>query len=79
IIHGERQQGHSVILTTHDLEEARAADQVLLMAGRVVAAGPPGEVLTRRNLEEAYGLGSLHHDDHAPEEDLIDDPRHGRA
>jgi manganese transport system ATP-binding protein len=79
IIHGEREQGHSVILTTHDLEEARAADHVLLMAGRVVAAGPPDEVLTRRNLEEAYGLGSLHHDDHAPEEDLIDDPRHGRA
>lgn len=79
IIHGEREQGHSVILTTHDLEEARAADQVLLMAGRVVASGPPGEVLTRRNLEEAYGLGSLHHEDgHPPVEGFIDDP-HGRA
>ncbi len=78
IIHTEREQGHSVILTTHDLEEARAADHVILTAGQVVAAGPPAEVLTRRNLEDAYGLGSLHHDDHTPEEDLIDDPRHRR-
>ncbi|MGM0386488.1 MAG: metal ABC transporter ATP-binding protein [Actinomycetota bacterium] len=79
IIHGEREQGHSVILTTHDLEEARVADQVLLMAGRVVAAGPPEQVLTRRNLEEAYGLGSLHHEkDHPNAEGFIDDP-HGRA
>lgn len=60
IIHSERKVGHSVILTTHDLAEARAADQAILVAGRVVAAGPPAEVLTRANLETAYGLGSLH-------------------
>lgn len=76
IIHSERKQGHSVILTTHDLEEARAADRVLLMAGRVVAAGTPEAVLTRRNLEEAYGLGSLHHDHHPGPGGFIDDP-HG--
>lgn len=71
IIHSEREVGHSVILTTHDLEEARAADMVILMSGRVVAAGVPDEVLTRRNLEEAYGLGALHdHDDPV----FIDDP-----
>lgn len=70
IIHTERTKGHSVILTTHDLDEARAADQAILMAGRVLAAGPPNEVLTRRNLETAYGLGSLHE----PNTDFIDDP-----
>lgn len=71
IIHTEREVGHSVILTTHDLEEARAADTVILMSGRVVAAGTPDEVLTRRNLEDAYGLGALHeHDDPV----FIDDP-----
>jgi len=71
IIHSEQAVGHSVILTTHDLDEARAADHVILMSGRVVAAGDPEEVLTRRNLEDAYGLGALHDTDH----DLfLDDP-----
>lgn len=71
IIHSEQAVGHSVILTTHDLDEARAADHVILMSGRVVAAGSPAEVLTRRNLDEAYGLGALHETDH----DLfLDDP-----
>lgn len=79
IIHTEHEAGHSVVLTTHDLEEAQAADQVILMAGRVVAAGPPAEVLTPGHLAEAYGLGTLHergglflddphaHDPHAPD------------
>lgn len=70
IIHTERDRGHSVILTTHDLDEARAADRVVLMAGRVLAAGAPEDVLTRRNLEIAYGLGALHHSG----SDFLDDP-----
>lgn len=70
IIHSERQRGHAVVLTTHDLAEARAADWVILMSGHVVAFGPPGEVLTRPNLESAYGLGALHEADGA----FIDDP-----
>lgn len=71
IIHSEREDGHGVVLTTHDLDEARAADWVLLTSGRVLAFGPPNQVLTRANLEAAYGLGSLHEagdaffDDHA--------------
>lgn len=63
IIHSEPERGCSVILTTHDLEEAEAADHVLLMSGRVVASGPPAEVLTPDNLASAYGLGALHHRD----------------
>ena len=70
IIHSERERGHSVVLTTHDLAEARAADWVILMNGYVVAYGPPEEVLTRHNLEIAYGLGSLH----AADEAFLDDP-----
>src|SRR5699024_1559894 len=54
------EHGHSVILTTHDLDEAAAADHVILMDGKVVASGAPEDVLTRANLERAYGLGSLH-------------------
>jgi ABC-type Mn2+/Zn2+ transport system ATPase subunit len=59
VIHTQSASG-GVILTTHDLDEARAADWVVLVSGRVVAAGPPEEVCVRSNLEAAYGLGSLH-------------------
>lgn len=50
----ERADGCTVIVTTHDLEEALIADHVLLLAGRVVASGPPDEVLTATNLTVAY-------------------------
>lgn len=60
IIHAETAHGRSVVLTTHDLDEARAADHVILVHGRVVASGPPEQVMTRVNLEAVYGLGSLH-------------------
>lgn len=60
IIHDEPTRGCSVVLTTHDLEEAKAADHVILTSGRVVAYGPPAEVLTEENLISAYGLGALH-------------------
>jgi len=67
IIHDEPEHGCSVILTTHDLEEAQAADHVILTGGRVIASGPPSQVLTSQNLAEAYGLGALHdRDDSAP-------------
>jgi manganese transport system ATP-binding protein len=72
IIHTERERGHGVVLTTHDLDEARAADHVILMNGQVLAFGPPAEVLTRHNLETAYGLGSLHDSG----ETFLDDPAH---
>jgi ABC-type Mn/Zn transport systems, ATPase component len=77
IIHDEPDQGCTVLFTTHDLEEARAADMVLLMSGRVVASGTPEEVLTPENLAEAYGLGALHpeHGGHHHHNDVVyDDP-----
>ena len=55
IVAEERAAGHAVVVATHDLTEAMAADHVALLAGRVVAAGAPGEVLTRGHLAEAYG------------------------
>lgn len=60
IIHDETDAGRTVVHTTHDLDEARAADHVVLMSGRVVAYGPPEQVLTEANLREAYNLGELH-------------------
>lgn len=73
IIHAERDGGGTVVLTTHDLDEAMAADHVILMGGRVVASGPPRVVCTRHNLEVAYGLGALHE-----HELFVDDPAHRR-
>jgi manganese transport system ATP-binding protein len=72
LIHEERSDGCSVIMTTHDLDEARAADWVVLVSGRVVACGPPEQVCTRHNLEVAYGLGTTH-----KWEGFLDDPAHG--
>lgn len=60
IIHDETGGGRTVVLTTHDLAEARAADHVVLMSGRVVSSGPPEQVLTEANLRSAYNLGELH-------------------
>jgi ABC-type Mn2+/Zn2+ transport system ATPase subunit len=72
LIHAQRDDGCSVIMTTHDLDEARASDWVILVSGRVVASGPPAVVCNRRNLEIAYGLGATHE-----WEGFIDDPAHG--
>jgi manganese transport system ATP-binding protein len=60
IIHEEPARGCSVVFTTHDLEEARAADHVILVNGYVVASGPPEQALSDQNLATAYGLGLLH-------------------
>jgi manganese transport system ATP-binding protein len=71
LIHGGHREGHTVVLTTHDLNEARVADHVILVSGRVVASGPPEGVCTKENLEIAFGLGSLH-----GWEGFLDDPAH---
>jgi iron complex transport system ATP-binding protein len=72
LIHEQRADGCSVIMTTHDLDEARAADWVILVSGRVVSSGPPADVCNRHNLEVAYGLGATHE-----WEGFLDDPAHG--
>jgi iron complex transport system ATP-binding protein len=77
VIHHEPEVGCTVIFTTHDLEEARAADQVILVSGRVVASGKPDDVLTPANLADAYGLGVLH-PEHVGHDPLLD-PGHDPA
>lgn len=77
VISAERAAGRTIVVATHDLDEAARADQVVLLNGRVVAAGPPRDVLVPELLREAYGarvldLGGetlavddgVHHDDH---------------
>jgi len=69
----ELARGKTVVMTTHDLSEAAAADYVVLLAGRVVASGPPETVLTAANLADAYGQRALRVEDG---EMFIDDPAH---
>ncbi|MBE1558009.1 ABC transporter ATP-binding protein [Nonomuraea africana] len=53
-----RRQGRTVVMVLHDLNQAcRYADQVIVMkAGRVVAEGPPREVIDAALVEEVFGL-----------------------
>ena len=73
VIHDEVKRGCTVIMTTHDLSEARVADHVLLLSGRAIASGPPDKVLTTEHLTAAYGPSLLHVDDGRI---FIDDPAH---
>ena len=63
VIHDEIGRGCTVVLTTHDLSEAQVADNVMLLAGRLVACGPPDEALRADNVRSAYGAALLHAQD----------------
>jgi ABC-type Mn2+/Zn2+ transport system ATPase subunit len=49
-----RDEGRLVIEASHDIEQARRADRVICLNGRVVADGAPGDVLTDATLRETY-------------------------
>jgi ABC-type Mn2+/Zn2+ transport system ATPase subunit len=54
--------GKTIVFATHDLAmAARSADNAVLLRRRVVAAGPPADVLTVENLQIAFGadVGSV--------------------
>ena len=72
-VSGELDQGRTVVLTTHDLAEAAAADHVILMTGRVAAEGPPDDVLKPDLLSAAYGIGLVHLEDGGV---VLDDAAH---
>ncbi|MBK6670487.1 MAG: metal ABC transporter ATP-binding protein [Actinobacteria bacterium] len=56
----ERARGAAVVMATHDLSDAESADLAVLLAHRVIAAGPPAEVLTDANLRDCYGFTEQH-------------------
>jgi ABC-type Mn2+/Zn2+ transport system ATPase subunit len=77
VIEEERAAGRFVFVATHNLDDARHADFVVLLNGSVVAAGPPEEALRPECLRAAYGArvleldggvvavdDGIHHDDH---------------
>jgi manganese transport system ATP-binding protein len=73
VIHDETSTGCTIVMTSHDLAEAQVADHVILLSGRVVAAGPAVETLTVENLTAAYGPNLLHVEG---ERLFLDDPAH---
>jgi ABC-type Mn2+/Zn2+ transport system ATPase subunit len=72
VMREEQALGRTVLFSTHDMAEAADADVVMLLAGRLVAVGPPAEVLVERHLLEAYrgrviGVSGV---------TIVDDPHH---
>ena len=60
ILRGLRAEGTSIVLSTHDLSCVSAAcDLTLCLNGRVMAYGPPEEVLVERILGETFGTHLL--------------------
>lgn len=51
-----RASGTTVLISTHHLEGVRSlADEVILLHRKVLAAGPPAQVLTDEQLAQAFG------------------------
>ena len=50
-----REEGRTVLVSTHDVESARRFDRVLCLNRRQVAFGSPAETLSREVLEATYG------------------------
>ncbi|MFV0526166.1 MAG: metal ABC transporter ATP-binding protein [Acidimicrobiales bacterium] len=75
----ETAAGRTVVITTHHLDEARHCDTVLLLDRRLVAVGPPDEVLTPDRLRRTFGarvLGDHRDHDHDDALLMVDDPGH---
>ena len=64
--------GRTVVVTTHNLDEARRCDQVLILDTTAIAVGAPDEVLTEENLRRAFGGRFIRVGD----EFILDDPHH---
>ena len=64
-----REEGRTVVMVLHDLNHAaRYADDILaIRGGRLVAAGPPPEVVTEETVRDVFGLDVL----------VIEDPATG--
>jgi len=72
VIDEEVAAGRTVVVTTHNLEDARRCDLVLLLDSQAIAVGPPDEVLTEEHLREAFGGRFIRVGDAM----LLDDPHH---
>ncbi|MEZ5244150.1 MAG: metal ABC transporter ATP-binding protein [Acidimicrobiales bacterium] len=64
--------GRTVVMTTHDFDDARRCDQVLLLDTVAIAAGPPQMVLTAEHLRRAFRGHFIRVGDDL----VLDDPHH---
>jgi ABC-type Mn2+/Zn2+ transport system ATPase subunit len=48
--------GRSVVLATHDIDEAAECDRTMLLAHRVVACGISAEILTQKAILSTFGM-----------------------
>ena len=60
-LRGQAARGVGVVVVLHDLAQAaRVADEIILLGGgRILASGPPAEVLTPGQLRDAFGVEVL--------------------
>jgi len=67
VAHARRHAGSAVLIVEHDMDLVRRlCPRILVMdGGRILAEGPPGEVLARHDVIEAY-LGTSEEDLHTP-------------
>ncbi len=72
VIDEEAAAGRTVVMTTHNLDDARRCTQVLLLDTTPIAVGPPSEVLTEEHLRRAFGGRFIRVGD----ELILDDPHH---
>jgi ABC-type Mn2+/Zn2+ transport system ATPase subunit len=61
-----RREERALLVSTHDVESARAFDRVLCLNRRQVAFGDPGAVLDRGTLEATYGAELIVLEDGGP-------------
>ncbi len=76
IVAEEVERGATVVFSTHHLEEAAQADRVMLLAGCVIADGPPGSVLQPHHLAHAFGGRIV---EIAGSKVLVDEHGHGHS
>ena len=68
----ETELGRTVVVTTHNLDDARNSDQVLLVCTRPCCVGSPHEVLTEEHLRDAFGGQHIR----VGQSLILDDPHH---
>lgn len=60
LVSAERARGVTVVMATHELNDAEQATSVMLLAQRVVAVGPPEVALRDESLRECFGFTQPH-------------------
>ena len=60
IIASERERGVTVVMATHELQDAEHANTVMLLAQRVVSLGDPTVALEDKYLRECFGFTQPH-------------------